>query len=288
MLRVKPAHNRNRTFPFPLAAVFLDEILLPRPSADVEKFRRKAADFLRSGHSVNLPVPYFNGVSALFEKRSDITEAECKSFFKTVSLDKEEYPEIVLDLLSTGDQYVGISNPSLVELVARVLEIKSSDSVFDLGSGYGNFLVAVGYFNRDQAIRPALYGQEINIDAYNVSCMALTMCGANYHIQNINSIESTKCPAFTKGYVFPPFAIRFDRSASNQFKFRGEELFVPKTSSEWLFVFKALEGMSKTGKLAVLLPEGTLFKAQDAGIRKYLLDNNLIEGIISLPEISEI
>lgn len=218
-----------------------------------------------------------------FKPFSDITEAECKSFFKTVSLDKEEYPEIVLDLLSTGDQYDGISNPSLVELVARVLEIKSSDSVFDLGSGYGNFLVAVGYFNRDQAIRPALYGQEINIDAYNISCMALTMCGANYHIQNINSIESTKCPAFTKGYVFPPFAIRFDRSASNQFKFLGEELFVPKTSSEWLFVFKALEGMSKTGKLAVLLPEGTLFKAPDAGIRKYLLDNNLIEGIISLP-----
>ena len=189
-----------------------------------------------------------------FKPFSDITEAECKSFFKTVSLDKEEYPDIVLDLLNTGDQYDGISNPSLVELVARILDIKSSDSVLDLGSGYGNFLVAVGYFNRDQAIRPALYGQEINIDAYNVSCMALTMCGANYHIQNINSIESTKCPTFTKGYVFPPFAIRFDRSASNQFKFRGEELFVPKTSSEWLFVFKALEGMSKTGKLAVLLP----------------------------------
>lgn len=220
-----------------------------------------------------------------FKPFSDITEADCRSFFKAVALEKGEYPEIVLDILSAEDRPDAVmpSNPSLSEFVARILEIKSSDSVFDLGSGYGNFLVSVGLFYRDQAIRPALFGQEINIDAYNISCMALTMCGANYHIENVNSMENSKCPSFTKGYVFPPFAVRFDRSAADQFKFRGEELFVPKTSSEWLFVFKALEGMNKGGKLAVLLPEGVLFKAQDAGIRKYLLDNNLIEGIVSLP-----
>lgn len=213
----------------------------------------------------------------------DITEAGYKSLFKTVSLNKEEYSEIALDALSTCDQRECFSTPSVVELVTKILEIKSSDTVLDLGSGYGNFLAAVSYFNRDQAIRPALYGQEIDVDAYNVSCMALTMCDANYNIQNINSIESNKCPSFTKGYVFPPIAIRFDRSVSNQFKFRGEDLFIPKTSSEWLFVFKALEGMNKTGKLVAFLPEGTLFKAQDAGIRKYLLAHNLIEGIVSLP-----
>lgn len=213
----------------------------------------------------------------------DTAKADCQTFLQSLSLEKEEYPEVVLELLNIHDNYEGFSTPSLAELVARILEIKSSDSVFDLGSGYGNFLVAVSSLNRDQAIRPALYGQEINVEAYNVSCMALTMCGANYHIQNINSIENAKCPAFTKGYTFPPFAIQFDRSASDQFKFLGEDLFVPKTSSEWLFVFKALGGMNKNGKLAVLLPESALFKAQDAGIRKYLLDNNLIEGIISLP-----
>lgn len=212
-----------------------------------------------------------------------ISENDCKTFFKTLSLEKEEFPDIVLALLNGEDRFHMFSSPSLVDLVTRILDIQNSDIVFDFGSGYGNFLTTIACWNRDQIIRPALYGQEISVDSYSVSCMALTMCEANYHIQNVNSMINAKCPPYTKGYVFPPFGIRFGKYLSDQFKFRGEDLFNSRISSEWLFVFRALEGMTKGGKLVALLPEGTLFKSQDAAIRKYLLSNGLVEGIISLP-----
>ncbi len=218
-----------------------------------------------------------------FKPLDSITEDEYKSFFKAISLEKEEFPDIVLALLNMNDPFHMFSNPSLIDLVTRVLNIQNSDIVFDFGSGYGNFLVTIACWNRDKIIRPALYGREINVDSYNVSCMALAMCEANYRIQNVNSMINATCPPYTKGYVFPPFGIRFGKDASNQFKFRGEDLFNSRISSEWLFVFKSLEGMAQDGKLVALLPEGTLFKAQDAEIRKYLLGNGLIEGIISLP-----
>ena len=210
-------------------------------------------------------------------------DAERKQLFYDLDIKKEEYPEIVKNLLNITDRYSLFTPNSVVELAERILGIKNSDTVFDIGSGYGNFLVDIAAENTDKAIRPSLIGQEINVDAYYVSCMALDMCGANYHVQNVNSVSNVKCPPFTKGYIFPPFALKYDSFAAEPFKYLGTDLFESKISYEWFFVLKALEGMNPNGRIAVILPEGALFRTQDANIRKYLLDNRFIEGIVSLP-----
>lgn len=210
-------------------------------------------------------------------------DEERKRLFYNLDIKKEEYPEIVKGLLNIPDRFSLFTPNSVAEFVEMVLDIKNSDSVLDIGSGNGNFLVDIAAENTDEAIRPSLIGQEINMDAYCVSCMALDMCGANFHIQNANSVSDVKCPPFTKGYIFPPFALKYDSFAVEPFKYLGTDLFESKVSYEWLFVLKALEGMNPNGKIAVILPEGALFRTQDSNIRKYLLDNKLIEGIVSLP-----
>lgn len=210
-------------------------------------------------------------------------DEEWKKLLSDLNIKKGEYPEIVKDFLNIPDKFNLFTPNSVVEFVERVLDIKNSDSVFDIGSGYGNFLIDIAAENINEAIRPSLIGQEINTDAYYISCMALDMCGANYHVQNVNSVSDVKCPSFTKGYIFPPFALKYDSFAVEPFKYLGTNLFESKASYEWLFVLKALEGMNPNGKIAVILPEGALFRTQDSNIRKYLLDNKLIEGIVSLP-----
>lgn len=206
-----------------------------------------------------------------------------KELISDLDIKKEEYSEIIKDILNIPNGFDFYSTESVVELVSKILDIKSFDSVFDLGSGFGTFLVDIAEANINEPIRPSLIGQEINADAYYVSCMALEMCGANYHIQNVNSVSDTKCPSFTKGYIFPPFALKYDSFAVEPFKYLGNELFESKPSYEWLFVLKALEGMNPNGKVAVILPDSALFRTQDANIRKYLLDKKFIEGIITLP-----
>lgn len=206
-----------------------------------------------------------------------------KGFFPSLDIKKEEYPEIIKGILNIPDGFDFYSTENVVELVSKILDIKNSDSVFDLGSGFGTFLVDITKANIDEPIRPSLIGQEINADAYYVSCMALEMYGANYHIQNVNSVSDVKCPSFTKGYIFPPFGLKYDSFAVEPFKYLGSNLFESKVSYEWLFVLKALEGMNPNGKIAVVLPDSALFRTQDANIRKYLLNKKLIEGIITLP-----
>lgn len=206
-----------------------------------------------------------------------------KELISDLDIKKEEYSEIVKDILNIPNGFDFYSTESVVELVSKILDIKSSDSVFDFGSGFGTFLVDIAEANINEPIRPSLIGQEINAETYYVSCMALEMCGANYHIQNVNSVSEVKCPSFTKGYIFPPFALKYDSFAVEPFKYLGNELFESKPSYEWLFVLKALEGMNPNGKVAAILPDSALFRTQDANIRKYLLYKKLIEGIVILP-----
>lgn len=201
-----------------------------------------------------------------------------------LELDERDYALITKELLANNnDIHDSFLSPSVSELVSLVLGINASDTVLDLGSGYGNFLVDVAVANFGESIRPTLLGQEINCEYYSVSCMALSMCGANYNIQNVNSISDAKCPSFTKGFIFPPFGLRYDGVAVDAFRHLGNDLFDAKVSYEWLFVLKAIEGMKPNGKIAVILPEGALFRTQDAAIRRYLLNNKLIEGVVSLP-----
>ena len=48
-------------------------------------------------------------------------------------------------------------------------------------------------------------------------------------------------------------------------------------------MLKALEHIDKNGKLIAVAPRGTSFRTSGTNVRKYLFENHLVEGIISLP-----
>lgn len=217
--------------------------------------------------------------------KDKITKKDILKYISDLKLEKSDYYEIGIKIASANnrlDSFVS-SEYHLSELVCMLLNIKPEDSVFDLGSGYGTFLAMAAKSSENNSTQPMICGQEINLRLCDVSKMLLTLCDARYKIENINSIENSSCPTYTKGYVFPPFGLRFGQFVSNKFNNKGEAMFNTRTSSEWMFVFRALESLAKNGKLIALLPEGTLFKTADSSVRKYLIDNGLLETIISLP-----
>jgi type I restriction enzyme M protein len=179
---------------------------------------------------------------------------------------------------------MAVSAPDgLMELACRILEIVPTDKVFDLGSGYGNFLAYAGqYCFENDGKYPSVVGQEIDQDIAEYSKMILSIMGIDYQIESSNSLYSY-APSYTKAYVFPPCGLKYNQDMLRVLNTLGKDHINARTSSEWMFVLKALEGL-KPGFVAVaLLPTGTLFRLNDQSVREYLLRKRLVSGVINLP-----
>ncbi len=239
-----------------------------------DSFNKKNLDLYKTATGICLKDETSKLLSALVKEKS------CK-------YDKPTFAKCSLDLASKDFLDRGYSNTNiyLSELVAGLLKIQQFDVVCDFGSGVGSFLGYVAKTMDDPFFRPALFGYEINSDSCILSRMILEMCGAKYTIQNIDYLSSQNSVSIDKGYVFPPFGIRYERNAI-KLSDELEKLTNSRTSIEWVFVLKALESLRPHGKLAVLLPEYALFKASDSDVRHYLLEKEMVEGIISLPSNS--
>lgn len=60
---------------------------------------------------------------------------------------------------------------------------------------------------------------------------------------------------------------------------------VPKQGEkEFAFMMTIEDLLNKTGKAVVVMPLGTLFRNTGKQFRKYLLDNDLVEGLVALPK----
>ena len=201
---------------------------------------------------------------------------------KKYNRDSFEINAVVLSVFRFADSRLNTSNVFLSDLVAHLLDVQKTDVIFDFGSGVASFLSLIAASYDEPLIRHELRGVEINSEDANLANMVLEMCEAKYEIRNADFLKTStdKYYQFDKGYVFPPIGLRTDLSSIDII---NKELINSRTSSEWLFVLKALEGLKENGKLTALLPDGALFKASDTKIRQYLLENGLIEGIISLP-----
>jgi len=80
----------------------------------------------------------------------------------------------------------------------------------------------------------------------------------------------------------PPYSIEWQPKYDKRFE--GYEL-APKSKADFAFVLDILYRLSDNGKAFMILPHGVLFRGQAEGkIRKQLIENNLIDSIIGLPE----
>ena len=198
-------------------------------------------------------------------------------------LSEKGFRSILSSILSDTTSHSGKSASTSFEmacLVSQLLDIKPGETVLDFGSGNGSFLSTVEQTLPSGPIKPMLCGIEPNNDAATISKMVLTILGANFTIFNKDGFSGS-APKFDKGYVYPPSG--FSLNARLAHSSNSEEQVKSKASIEWLFVLKALDSMKPKGKLIAFLPESCLFKSADSILRKKLISDGLIEGIVSFP-----
>ena len=80
----------------------------------------------------------------------------------------------------------------------------------------------------------------------------------------------------------PPYSLKWEPKSDPRFE---DYDLAPAKASDYAFVLDGLSRLSDVGKAFYILPAGVLFRGNAEGrIRKQLIENNLIDAVISLPE----
>jgi type I restriction enzyme M protein len=180
-------------------------------------------------------------------------------------------------------------------IMAKVLGIKeatsSKQTVYDPTCGSGSLLLKAV----DEApVKLAIYGQENdNATAALAKMNMILHDNATAEIWKDNTLssphflENNALKTFDFVVANPPFSTKAWSTgldpANDRFN-RFEYGTPPAKNGDYAFLLHILKSMKSTGKGAVILPHGVLFRGNaEAAIRKNLIERGFIKGIIGLP-----
>ena len=175
------------------------------------------------------------------------------------------------------------SPSSLNQLVTKIIDLKESDSFCDFGSGDGKLLLNIFDTAHINKVSCKYTGYEINARQVLVSKCLMHMLGVNASIINCDFMREFHQEQFDKGYLYPPFGLRYSITEWDSLKGIYGDLFTSRTESELLYLLKAFENIKNSGKMVAIFTRGVAFRNSGMLARKYLVENNYVEGIISLP-----
>ena len=236
-------------------------------------------------------------LSVLYEKKATIKDdvyeyalgnmsklnADLKKKFLEYSFEKvdlQDFIDSMFEFLNNVNLHNDNSgNVSLYKLIYRLLNISINDKVLDFGSGAGEALYE---FEKNADYKLKIYGSEISIDNVMLSQMVFNLLNIKCEV-NLGDALFLDVPEFDKGYVAPPFGLRYMDNRLEKFNSINKKYLKSSTNCEWYFVDKLLSVLKPNGKVAALLFPRCLFFSGDSEYRKYVLENKLIETIIQLP-----
>ena len=200
---------------------------------------------------------------------------------------RRHYEEVLRDLtemMITGDysyyKDANKNNNNLSELAVKLLEIDENDIVLDLGCGEGAFLKCASDLSPDNV---KLIGCDIDKQRTIIAKLAMRVLGVEAEFLTGNYLEK-KLPKFTKGHVFPPFALKQVGELKEMDScIPGCDGFTKRNSYEWRFADRLIGALKDGGKAVAVLPEKSLYYHYDKDYRKFLVSKGYVEGVIELP-----
>lgn len=199
-------------------------------------------------------------------------------------------------------------------LAAALIDIKSDTrsniSIYDMTCGSGSLLLRAAH--ESNAEFTYLYGQEIDIATLHMAEMNMILHGmAGFHdLKNGDTINNplhkdanqpdTKLMTFDYCVANPPYSVKNWRKSAKETddygRWNKKIGIAPDSKGDFAFLMHMVKSMKPTGKGSCFLPHGVLFRGKmekqadgtwkgepEAMIRKYLVEQHLISGIIGLP-----
>jgi type I restriction enzyme M protein len=234
------------------------------------------------------------------------------------------YEYLIKNFASTSGKKAGefYTPPEVSTLMARLMAPQEGDEICDPTCGSGSLLMKCGRLIRENtgSRKYALYGQEAIGSTWALAKMNMFLHGEDNHriewgdtIRNPKLLEgdtpshdffagargvkkppaplSTKPPTlkhFDIVVANPPFSLEkwgFEGAQADRFG-RFRRGVPPRTKGDYAFILHMVETMKPgTGRMAVVVPHGVLFRgAAEGRIRQKLIEQNLLDVVIGLPE----
>ena len=181
------------------------------------------------------------------------------------------------------------------KLIAQLAMHKqtSVNKIYDPAAGSGSLLLQAKKHFDNHIIEEGFFGQEINHTTYNLARMNMFLHNVNYDKFNIALGDTLRDPQFIEDKPFdaivsnPPYSVNWigsdDPTLINDDRFAPAGVLAPKSKADFAFVLHALSYLSGKGRAALVCFPGIFYRGgAEQKIRKYLVDNNFVETIISL------
>ena len=167
------------------------------------------------------------------------------------------------------------------------------NKIYDPAAGSGSLLLQAKKQFDNHVIQEGFYGQEINHTTYNLARMNMFLHNVNYDKFNIALGNTLTNPQFGDEKPFdaivsnPPYSLNWigsdDPTLINDDRFAPAGVLAPKSKADFAFVLHCLSYLSGKGRAAIVCFPGIFYRGgAEQKIRKYLVDNNFVETVISL------
>lgn len=196
-------------------------------------------------------------------------EEECGSVFEALK-------DYVYSSMIRSGRYgaENITNTSVSKLVNRLLDVQETDSYMDFACGYGLSSLEIAGEKSKQLLL-----SDINDECVQITTMLLIIQGdsikkASITCQNVFDSNDAIQKA-TKAFVDFPLACRIDR---NKYLYSDGVI---------LAAHKLIDSLQEGGRAIITTAASLLFRTnkETKDFRKYLLDNSLLEAVITLPPV---
>lgn len=181
------------------------------------------------------------------------------------------------------------------KLIAQLAMHKQEkvNKIYDPAAGSGSLLLQAKKHFDNHIIEDGFYGQEVNHTTYNLARMNMFLHNINYDKFNIALGNTLIDPHFGDEKPFdaivsnPPYSINWigdgDPTLINDDRFAPAGVLAPKSKADFAFVLHCLSYLSSKGRAALVCFPGIFYRGgAEQKIRKYLVDNNYVETIISV------
>ena len=184
---------------------------------------------------------------------------------------------------------------SVSKLIAQLAMHKQTkvNKIYDPACGSGSLLLQAKKHFDAHIIEDGFWGQEINHTTYNLARMNMFLHNINYDKFNMVLGDTLINPHFIDDKPFdaivsnPPYSVKWigseDPTLINDERYAPAGVLAPKSKADFAFVLHSLSYLSSKGRAAIVCFPGIFYRGgAEQKIRKYLVDNNYVETIISL------
>ena len=190
-------------------------------------------------------------------------------------------------------------------LLAKLVKLEENDKIYDPTMGSGALSITLA----KEVNKFSIYGQEKNGSTFSLARMNMFLNGimdAKLAWGDTISDPQFMEKKFDKIAANPPYSLKYWEQGFSSEEFvdeKGKKIsnfkmkpeydpyrrfdwgVPPSTKGDYAFILHILHCLAENGTAGVVLPHGVLFRgAQEGKIRKKIIESNLIDAVISLPE----